>query len=199
MQSDFASVEEISNALIEQGVTPPSGLASIRAAVIRDWNLKTDYVPFLGAANVTEHTYDPPFKIRDFTLDLGGGFWQVDSVALNGTVLTAGTDYDLLPLDAANLGRGWDKLRFRNHPGYAPSSIVIEGKRGYAENLPDDVYEATSNEMCRRAVAKSQDAIASDLQEIKQGPVTIKLEGSGFRWRGADDDLDELALLYLRI
>lgn len=158
------------------GVTPPAHAAKILLGVIGDFERRTGYVPFLGATGVTTRTYDPPFDRRaegtGYLLDLEGGFWDVDTIELNDSALTITTDFILLPLNAAALSRGWDKVQLLAHPGFEPSSIDVTGKQGYAEELPDDIWTAILEETvgrCLRALSSSGGAVTSE----KQGGVTI--------------------------
>lgn len=173
MVNHYPTVAEISSALTEQGVAVPSTLDQIVAAAISDFEQGTGYVPFLGSATEESRTYDPPYKAQDLTLNLKGGFWAIESVVISDVTLAA-EYYDLLPLNAEADGRGYNEIRFRVHPGYEPASVVVTGKRGYAEELPDDVYQAIFDEAQRRAVLKSQSG-GEQVSEVKQGLVTIKL------------------------
>jgi hypothetical protein len=203
-QPNHPTVADISAALAEQGITPPSGLDRIRAAVIAEWDRLTCYKPFLGASIESTFTYDPPYKIKGFELDLLGGFWQISSVKTGvtaystGTTLTQGTHYDVIPLNGDDEDRGWGKIRFRGHPGFEPASIEIIGKRGFAEQLPDDVFDAELEEMCRRAEEKVATS-TGNVTEVKQGPVTLKFEKSASRFEGADKRFKRLARSYMRL
>lgn len=203
-QDNHPSVGDIQAAFEQKGITPPSGLDRIRAGVIADLHRITCYHPFLGANIDVEVTLDPPYKVRGFILDLEGGFWEITSITRGvtaystGTLLVEGTDYDLLPLDASTEERGWNEVRFRAHPGLEPASIVIVGKRGYARQLPDDLFDAELDEMCRRAESKIASS-TSNVEEIKQGPVTVKFGKSGGSWSDADKRFKSVARSYMRI
>lgn len=184
MVDHYPTEAEVSSALTEQGVTVPSTLSQIIAAVITEFEYDTGYVPFLGSGTEESRTYDPPYKAQDLHLSLKGGFWEIESVALAGVTLDD-EYYDLLPLNAVADGRGFNEIRFKIHPGYAPASVVVTGKRGYAEELPDDVYQALFDEAQRRAILKSQ-AGGEQVTEVKQGQMVVKLAS------GAMSSLEEI-------
>lgn len=198
MQAAYPTVAEISSALAEQGVTVPGTLAAIVAAVIADWERKTGYKPFLGASAATTWLFDAPYLSRDFTLDFEGGFWAITSISNNDVAVDA-DDYDLLPLNAANDGRGWDRVRFASHPGFGRGTISVVGKRGYAEELPDDVYQALFDEMQRRAILKSQTG-GEQVESVKQGGLTVKLaSGNESTLEEIECSFKSLAINYTRI
>lgn len=173
----YPTASEVSEQLTAAGLPIPVGLDRILGAVISDFEAKTGFVPFAESTDTVEVTFDPPNLIPGYVLDLLGGFWSVDSVEIDGTALTT-DEYDLLPLDAAIRGVGWNAIRFRNHPGSEPASIVVTGKRGYAQNCPDDVYLAILDEATGRAIVRGS-AGTFIATEIKQGQVTVKGGGSG--------------------
>ncbi len=198
MVANHPTTAEVSTVLSEQGIAPPSTLDKIVNAVITDFEAQTGYAPFLGSSTAADWTFDPPSKIPGFILDLEGGFWDIDEIVIGETTLTT-DDYDLLPLNAANESRGWNEIRFLFHPGFEPAGVVITGKRGYAEELPDDVYEAEFNEMLRRATLKAMSAGGERPTEVKQGMMTVKLaSGENSTLEEAQEQFDSTILKYRR-
>lgn len=198
MVDHYPTTAEVSTVLSEQGITPPSTLDKIVNAAIADFEAQSGYAPFLGATAAADWTFDPPSKIPGFILDLEGGFWDVDAIVIGETTLTT-DDYDLLPLNAASESRGWNEIRFLFHPGFTPASVVITGKRGYAEELPDDVYEAILGEILRRATLKAS-AGGERPTGVKQGLVTIKLaSGENSTLEEAQEQYDSTILKYRRM
>lgn len=168
MPAAYPASVDVAAALVAQGLTVPSNLDAIRTAVIADWERRTGYKPFLGDTVDTVRTYDPPYTHRDFELYLGCGFHSITSIVINSVAKTVGVDYDLLPLDAANEGRGWNRVRFRFHPGYVKMSVVVTGHAGYAATLPDDVYQVLFDEMQARGLTAGQSG-AGTVKRVKQG------------------------------
>lgn len=174
----YPTVEEITSWYSSNGLSLPTNLQATLAEVITDFEQRTGYVPFLGSTEEADWRFDPPYRVREFVLNLEGGFWEISSIKIDG----ASVEYTPLPLNAENLGKGWNMVRFLDHPGFKLGSVVVKGKRGYSESLPDDVYAAIFNETIGRCMDASVGS--SSVLEERQGGRTVKYgKGAGF----ADD------------
>jgi hypothetical protein len=168
----YPTSAEVSARLTAEGINVPANVGYITEAAISRFESLTGYIPFLGDAAPTSWTYDPPLNTPFMSLD--GGFWDVDSIVVDGTTFTLNDDYILLPLNAAGRGRGWDAVEFRKHPGTERISVVVTGKRGYAEELPYDAYEAIMSLAIAMSVAPSLQGTFGAFSRIKQGSVEVE-------------------------
>lgn len=141
------------------GLSMPSAYSWVGIAdyAQAEFEKRTGRIPFLKDASDVARSFDPPgatstletsfYKGGEKLLELDAGLLTCTSVAVGvtpgdpGAVLAAGTQYRLMPQNAAvkNMPYEWIEFYF---PVYGmPSSIVITGKWGYAANLPEDVWQ----------------------------------------------------------
>lgn len=172
----YPTAAELTARLEDQGVRVPVGLENFLLSTIQVFEESTGFRPFLGyGASAEDYTFDPPETNE--LMSLLGGFWEIESVEIDGRAFTETTDYILRPLDAVHLGRGWDVIEFLRHPGTKRASIVINGKRGYAENLPVDAYEGIIAGASAVCIAPSLLGVIARPSMIKQGQ--FQISGSG--------------------
>ncbi len=174
-QPAYPTAADVTVALQDQGLPIPSTLETLVAAVVSDFEDRTAYRPFLASDTATDRTFDPPYRVGGYILDLEGGFVTVDSIKINDQTLSA-TYYDLLPLNSED-GRGWDQVRFKCHPGFCPASIVVTGKRGLFVEVPDDAYMAILEEAMARAIPAAQQGTGVQ-KRVKQGGFEVEYDES---------------------
>lgn len=189
--SEWPTNSDLSTALTEAGITPPgsSRLTSALTLAIAAWEDATGYYPFAAGQNATT-TAAPVYWPADASasvIDLGGAVLSstAPTVALDGTTLVAGSDYELRPVAAARTGQPYTYLylpnrRLSRHTpegGLAAHRLVVTGIWGYC------AYNAIP-ELARQAVlAKAALNIANPatsagdateaVRRIEQGTVTI--------------------------
>lgn len=178
MPSAYPTLAELTARMEAEGLTVPSNAQNRIYAAIERWEGLTGFKPFLGATSATARTFDPPSTNEYLNFD--GGFWAITSVVCDGDTLTETDDYDLLPLNAAADDRPWTALRFRRHMGSKLASIVVTGKRGYAEELPYEVYEAIMDGAIAECIAPGILGLFVSPSRIKQGQIEIESDsGAG--------------------
>ena len=90
--------------------------------------------------------------------------------------LLAGSDFDLLPLNAGVHLNPHFIVRFRSNLG--SGKVRIEGQFGWATSVPQDVYDAVINlavamHLSRLSVTASFASGGREAEKLKQGPVEI--------------------------
>ncbi|TXH54538.1 MAG: hypothetical protein E6Q97_10675 [Desulfurellales bacterium] len=182
MPTTYPTAAEVTDRCAELGFTAPAGVDSILAAVIADWKRQTGYRDFLTTGADADYTYDPPYLIRDYVLDLERGFVSFTAIEINGTELTETDDYDLLPLDvtAASIaagGAGWREVRFKTHPGDKQASVTITRTARLYAVIPGDVYQAILDEAAGRCYSMSS-AAGAGISSVKQGAVSVTYDST---------------------
>lgn len=185
MQDNYPTTEDVKNAF-PPGLTVPDGLERYLSSAIAKWKEMTGYPVFLGETSDFVARYNPAGP--DGILDLKGGFWEVSEVrygvigASAGTVITLGTDYDLLPRNPEHEGQGWNEIQFyvaflrvQPCPMMYRGTIQITGKRGWGRQLPDDAWLAIRDEAAAEAYWQTVNPDGR-LKKIKQGPVETELD-----------------------
>ena len=99
---------------------------------------------FLAVAGMRE--FDPPVAASG-VLELGTDLLSVTSVTYGGVTWTAGTEYRLLPANAAAEGRPYRCLALNRRwaaplPFSLQGAIQITGSWGYGARIPEEVWEA---------------------------------------------------------
>lgn len=204
-QAAYPTVAQVDAFLASQGFTTATpGTSYHLADAIARWESLTGYKPFLGDTSSASWYFDSP---GSFMLDLKGGFWAVTSVAVGinysddtGTALVLNQDYELLPLNAANEGRGWDQIRLLHSIPVGTRAIKIVGKRGYAEEIPDDAFNAILMGAASSTLLEAMQGSAP-MSEIDQGPVRYRFDNEAGRskydrWKG---EFNKVAARYRRI
>lgn len=183
MKTAWPNTTDLAAMYTSQGLTAPdsSVLTDTLNAAVQWWEEKTGYKPWLADTEaLTDETvtFDPP-ENYDFTLDLQGGFYSVASVKfgvaynVSGTTLVANRDYQLLPLEANAKRRPFTRVRFLTNPGRKPASIQVIGRRGYWNEIEEDVWLAVRNWAFAQSVTEIVEGY-SFADELTQGPVKIK-------------------------
>lgn len=150
-------------------------------AAVGAWERKTGYKPWLSGASASYYYDGPPFGS---VLDLQGGFISVSAVRIyitsdddTGTLLTVNEDYILQPMGAQDRDEPFTEILFLTALSRNPRSIKITGVKGYDNEIADEVWLAVAREAARLAV-EDLTSSGGDVEEIKQGPVTIKYASS---------------------
>lgn len=172
----YPTTANVSAHLEGQGLTVPENLSGILAGVIKDWERRIGGGPFLAQNAASSKTYDPPYRDRDYILDLECGFISVSGITID-SVTVASTEYDLLPLDAPEKGEGYTQVRFKFHPGTLQSSVIVSGVKGRYSECPADVFDAILNHAAGKAIPAGVQGVGV-ASTIKQGPVTLNV-GAG--------------------
>ena len=133
---------------------------------------RTGFRPFLGATAVATYNFDPPTG-PGMVMSLRGGFWSVTAVYADAYDDFAGTlldpaDYELLPRNHALDGKPVTEIKFRRYVGSESGAIRVDGKRGYAQALPDDLFEALLERAAVYALPASYGG---------EGPITRRKQG----------------------
>lgn len=163
----------------------------------------TGYKPFAVEATNSDRRMSTPFSGDDVWFDTG--YVSVEDVYLDATTDTNGTE-QTLGTDFVLVGDGpYEGIKLFSKRRFAPHSIRVVGKRGFSATIPTDLWEAVLLKAAQPAFtaamnAASASASGGTVEEVKQGPVTIKFsatsDGSfaGFsgtaeeieaRWQGA--------------
>lgn len=181
MKSSYPGSADLTTFFDGQGITPPAGGEDAVLAAIAEWEDRTGYKPFLGDTSAADWYFDGCFAGSNL-LDLKGGFWDVDSVAVNityedddGTELVENRDYILLPMNAANMDRGWNQIKFLSSVPYGDRCVKIVGKRGYAEQIKEDAWRAILERAAAKCLADAVEG-SSMLTKEKQGPVEYEYD-----------------------
>jgi hypothetical protein len=189
--SEWPTSSDLSDALTEAGITPPASgrLASALTLAIEAWEEATGYFPFAaaeGAAASAAPVYWPADASAS-VIDLGGAVLSspAPSVALDGTALVAGSDYELRPVAAPRKGQPYTYLylpsrRLSRHSpegGLAAHRLVVTGVWGYCAH--DAVPELARQAVLAKAAlniaapATSAGEATGAVKRVEQGTVTI--------------------------
>jgi len=182
----YPSDNEIQTFFTSTGLTVPSGFVftGYGEMASAEFERRTGRIPFLRNAGDVVRKFDPPGYVppgRSYAGTRGGGrilyfaagLCSLTSLVANGTTLTEDTDFRLLPKNAAAINKPYEGVEFFAQLFGAASSIVITGKWGYHQNIPEDAFQAMVRIGFLRAV-----------QDIKE-----KLSLGVIRWK--DDDVSE--------
>lgn len=170
----YPLASDVSALVAQMGASDLGDMSFVLDAAIQRFEALTGY-QFVAESVDSEATYDPPSLVSGFVLELPCGYVSVSAVEINGAALTA-TEYDLLPLNAAYYRRPYTELRFRSHPGSAPASITVTGRRGYSVECPADVKLAITRDAACYALTGTALGLV-DASKLKQGPVEIDTGG----------------------
>lgn len=115
------------------------------ASVVAEFERRTGWKPFLAEAVDSARYFDYTDQYGE--LQLNGGYVSITSVTVSGTLQTVNTNYTLEPRNAVSDGYPYTHINFPYggwRTGYptTPNSIVIVGKRGFATELPADVWQS---------------------------------------------------------
>lgn len=188
-----------------QGLTPPSGIARYVDSAIAEWESTTGYYPFLGSQEELVWMFDG-CPLGTSRLDLRGGFWEIASVTIDisydgtGTLFIENRDYILLPQNAANENRGWNAIQFLSRSPVGFRCVEIVGKRGYAEELPDDVWSAIIERAAAGAMLEAIQGSGVE-RKVQQGPVTVEFDTDSANSKIGiwNSNFDKTVFRYMRI
>lgn len=175
------------------------------ASAVAEFEGMSGHRPFI--ATVETNTFDVVLSASNdgYRLDIedhpfmktGATIVHRDTLG-NLTTLTAGEDYDLLPLNAGvHLNPHWI-VRFRSN--LYGGKVEIEAPFGFATSVPQDVYDAileyaTAMKLNRLSNGASFAANGMTFSKIKQGPVELT-SGSATILSDAKVRLGEVAARY---
>lgn len=150
-------------------------LADIRSAVINEFEIRTGWEGYFVAQSATQY-YTLDGRRSKLILDVPA--ITVTSFTIDGNAKTVNSDYWLEPLNATR------KLLIElGYPaGSAVRGAVVVGTFGYSASCPDDVNIAIAEAVLAvyrdRVNAQGSVEDGGDVSELKQGPVSIKFDGS---------------------
>ena len=196
--------------ITQAGITLPAGFEvdSYLYDAIGDWESRTRYVPFLSALEDQEFTYDPPGpnltgrqRGGGRTLELRRGFIGISQVRTgvvpedtDGTTLTEGTDYTLLPYEAGEGTEPYTQIEFTSVQFGAPGSVKVMGTPGYAAEIPARAWNAIRKLAGARVLGAMNESRATTGAKIKIGEdakdnTAGLAESWGSRWKSEADDV----------
>lgn len=174
----WPTTTELTNRLTGLGITTlPTGLAlqdEIDAAV-EMLEQESGQRPFKEESAAGTFELDP--ERRTF-LDLRSRWTDIDSVEIDGDAVTAGEDYWAYPVDGPYM---WLEFTRASVMTGLPQTIAVEGKRGYAVNIPLTVWLAVLD-YAAGSIYKTAAAVgtvsAGAISEIQQDSVRLKYAGA---------------------
>lgn len=205
--SAYPAATAVSAYVAGAGVSVPTGFTSAMFdthayAAVNEWERLTDYRPFLAAMAAVSLYFDPPGPNR--TTELRGGYQRlvldrgftvisevrsgitVDDTA--GTVLTAGTDYRLWPVNAPSDSQPYTCIDFIAVQRGEPNSVKVTGTAGYSATINAEVYQAVLELAAGHAMASLAQGIGSGAVEWDEGDVSERrsielVQKLGEQWR----------------
>lgn len=139
----------VAGQLVTDPTTSPESLLDYANAIdeaIDAWETDTGYLPFVATGTPTTRVFDmPSSSTRDRTyIQFNSGAVSVSSVVVDGTTLTSGTDYFLLPRNASVQRQPYQSVLLyrRNVPYSTPQSVSITADWGYTSTLQEDAFTA---------------------------------------------------------
>lgn len=174
------------------------------ARAVNELEQRTGYRPFLGATAVASYHFDPPTG-PSYRMSLEGGFWTVTAVyadaygGYDGTLVDP-TNYDLLPINRSLDGGPITDIQFRTYVGSQPGAIRVDGKRGYAQALPDDLFQALLERAAVYALPTSYEG-EGPVKRRKQGEREVEYGMEAGRSRASQwsKNFDTTISRYMRI
>ena len=174
---------DLTTYLAAMDLVPAAGIneQGIIDGAIETFQQITGRVNYQGATTATENrfTLDYPFG-RDVVLDFRFDFWAITEVRVgytgvsgSGQVLTDWVDFEYLPQN--NLVRGWpyEAIRFHSYASSERGSVLITGKIGVAQEMPQDVFNAILAYSAAMVIRQSA-GVSGSVSEQKQGDRTVK-------------------------
>lgn len=154
-------------------------VAGALSSTIREFERRTGWEPFV-AETETNH-FDPPQRTCDgYVIELGKGLLTATSVTIGmdlsgvgGTVLTAGTEYQLLPYNNGNDTKPYNQLRLLYSSYGLVKSVKVIGSWGYAASCPADVFKAIK-EYAAAQIVQQLELKTGAVEKVKQGPVEVQ-------------------------
>lgn len=181
-------------------------VAATLAGVIRDFERRTGREPFI--AETETNYFDPPTRTCDgYLIDLRKGLLTVTSITIGldqsgsgGSVLTVGTEYQLLPYNAGSDTKPYEFVRLMYGSYGLSKSIKIIGSWGYAATCPADVFDAIADYAAAKVVQKLQ-AYNGATERVKQGPVEVSYSTQAGRspFDRAKAEFDAVVTSYKRV
>lgn len=170
--TSWPSTAELDSRLSGLGVASfPAGLDKQRCidAAVDMLEQVSGQKPFLIEAAAADWSFDPS---RRDEIVLNGRWPEIDSVTLDGGTLTLGEQYWLQPY-----GGPYTSVKFLTPFTGLPQSLVVNGKQGYADEIPPTAWEAVLDYACVRPVRAAVQAgtiTPGGVSEIDQGTVKLK-------------------------
>lgn len=182
---------ELGSYLEGAGISPGAGLNldTLIGAARRDFERAVGGI-ILAAQEPQERRFDPPFARWPALLDLGDFLLEPASVAYqrpDGDPQSYTIDEDVWfrPDNAAERGRPFELLEFlRPWPHFSRHgdrrSIRVTGRWGYADSVPDDVFDAILARAAWRAASPVRHAETGGMAAIHQADVKLQFGVESF-------------------
>lgn len=203
----WASEEQLIAEALSMGLTNTRAFGDSLGSAIAQFESLTGWTPFLSSGHVATEYFTPPRYWAQENLFLPIPFFCIDSVTSyadagrTGTVLTAGTDYNLITWRFPNGQEAINSIEFLRTPGTAPKSIKIVGQPGAVTDIPADVNEAVKHKALSIAAPGLRGTSEGPVTEVKQGQVSYKVGAEAGRSRAEvwDREFADCVQRYLRI
>lgn len=157
-------------------------LDALSKAAATAWERVTGWIPFLSSGTDAARTfivqprrtdnYLPRWASR--RLFLQAGILSVTSITVNGTALTQGEDWDFLPRTGAEMAPPYTDIWLN----CALAPVVITGKWGYCETLPDDVRQIILQAAAQAAFPQIEFASTGGVQSVQTLTAKVTFSGS---------------------
>lgn len=175
---DWLEDSDIENLLTQWGITIPAN-AELGSAILAIAQTSKMVGFTLEAEDATEY-FDPP--CTKGVLQLPTPWAVIDSVSIGAgydltpTELVESRDYQLIRHRFVTGETTIIGIRFLIHPGSSPQSIIIEGKLGAFETVPDQIIAAATaiGAATLAATSASTSTGSGEVSELKSGAVTVK-------------------------
>lgn len=166
---------------LTDGITVPgyvdfdAELASAIAALERE----TGYSPFLAAGSDTDVKFTN-FVPSGTYIHFPTGYVSVTELYIGDRLLVEGTEYHL----SGGGGGPWEGATLHYAHRFPAYELRVVGEPGFGSDIPADVWAAVLGKTALNAFSLVASASAgggpsaSDISEVKQGPVTIKYGSS---------------------
>ncbi len=135
----------------------------------------------------TSQTRTYPFPKSGRVLQLGADLVGSPTVTINGTGKTLNTDYVLIPLNADQDGKPFDRIEFayqylwtQTYPMSNPRPISVMGSFGFGLTIVEDAWRAMLDAACLECVPGIQAALTGGLVKWTEADVTEDYGKSAF-------------------
>lgn len=199
----------ISNALADDYV----------AAIVQEVCDRTGYSTFLGSGSAVRYFTPPDYRSGQSILELLDGLIACTEVRVDyhgtgdtGTALTLGSDYNLLPFEAADLSRPWTRILFIRSsnapfvfgsipladPTYTLKTVKITGTWGYSAAIPTDLWMAVRNMAAAQCVIQARRG-TGQLTTLKDDDVTLSYDSANALCQAETKQLERMIQKYMRV
>ena len=180
--SAWPTPQNLADELVEAGFTKPSTsrLTSALALAVEAFQDATGWYPFAAQedAEAAESTLTWPADSAVSVIELGGGVLSstTPTLTISGDALTAGTDFELRPVDAPRKSQPYTYLKLRGRVLSGNSELKLTGIWGYcdATSVPE-LARAAVLAYAARDIAAPQvqsGAATRPVSEAKEGDVS---------------------------